>query len=117
MAAAYFNHAAPEGMRAVSAGTQPASRVNPLAVEAMREVGIEMGQSIPKLLTPEMLAVADRVISMGCGVAETCPARFVPGEDWQMDDPADAPIEKLRRIRDAVIERVDALIPRMQSGD
>jgi len=116
MAEAYFNHAAPVGMQAFSAGTQPASQINPLAVEAMRQIGIGMGGQTPKLLTPEMLAAASRVISMGCGVAETCHALFVPAEDWQLDDPAEQPIEKLRQIRDAVVERVDALIRQMQSA-
>jgi arsenate reductase (thioredoxin) len=116
MAEAYFNHLAPEGMRAASAGTQPASQVDPLAVAVMRQIGIGMDRQTPKLLTPEMVTAADRVISMGCGVAETCPALFVPAEDWQLDDPAGQPVEKLRQIRDAVIEKVDALIRRMQAA-
>ena len=115
MAEAYFNHAAPAGLRAASAGTQPAARVDPLAIEVMREIGIEMGHRTPKLLIPEMLAQAERVISMGCGVADTCPAGFTPGEDWQLDDPAGQPVAKLREIRDAVTRQVDALIPRLQS--
>ena len=113
MAEAYFNHVAPAGMRAASAGTQPAGRVDPLAVEVMLEIGIDMGRQTPKLLSPGMLARAERVISMGCGIADTCPAGFAPGEDWQLDDSAGQPVEKLREIRDAVIRRVDALIPRL----
>ena len=115
MAEAYFNHVAPDGMRAVSAGTRPASQVDPSAATVMRQVGLEMGRQTPKSLTPEMLAAADRVISLGCGVAETCPALFVPAEDWQMEDPAGQSVAKLRQIRDAVIENVDALIGRLRA--
>ena len=114
MAEAYFNSVALEGFRAASAGTQPAPQVNPLALEVMREIGVEMTGQYPKLLTAEMIEVAERVISMGCGVAETCPALFVPAEDWQLDDPAGQPLARLREIRDAVTARVDTLIQQMR---
>ena len=110
IAAAFFNALAdPATARAISAGTQPAERVNPVVVEAMREVGIELGRGRPQLLTPSLAAGAQRLITMGCG--EQCPV--VPGvtrEDWPLDDPAGQPLEQVRTIRDAIRTRVSALI-------
>jgi protein-tyrosine-phosphatase len=76
----------------------------------MREVGIEIGDKEPKLLTAEMLESADRVITMGCSVEKACPAVFVPTEDWQLDDPTGKPIEKVRQIRDQIKIKVDELV-------
>ena len=95
--------------KATSAGTQPSEAVNPTVVEAMREVGLEIEDKKPKLLTAEMLESADRVITMGCSVEKACPATFVPTEDWQLDDPAGKPIEEVRQIRDEVKDKVHHL--------
>jgi len=110
MAEAFFNSLAPEGMSAISAGTQPSQELNPVAVEVMAELGIDISSQRPKLLTPEMIASADRVISMGCGVAESCPVGLTMAEDWLLDDPAGQPIEKVREIRDQIRCRVEALL-------
>ncbi len=111
MAEAFFNQMAQgRDMSAQSAGTQPGAGVNPTVVEAMREIGIDLSASKPSQLTPEMARSADRVITMGCGVAESCPAGFLITEDWGLDDPAGQPVEKVRAIRDQVKERVQALI-------
>ena len=81
----------------------------------MREVGIDMSHQKPKLLTLEMMEGADRVITMGCGVEETCPASFVPTEDWRLEDPKDKPIEEVRKIRDELRARVKKLVKELQS--
>lgn len=114
MAEALLNHRAKElGVDAVaeSAGTAVGNALNPAAVEVLREIGISMEGQAPKLLTPEMVARADRILSMGCGVdAEACPTRFVVTEDWGLDDPAGQPIEVVRAIRDEIARRVDDLL-------
>jgi arsenate reductase len=93
-----------------SAGTEPADKVNPVVVKAMREVGIDISRRKPKMLTLKMLDDADRVITMGCGVEGVCPASFVPTEDWQLEDPEDKPIEKVRQIRDEIKAKIETLV-------
>ncbi|MBX3117972.1 MAG: arsenate reductase ArsC [Fimbriimonadaceae bacterium] len=95
---------------AESAGTLGGKSLNALAIRAMAEVGVPMtGQ--PKLLTQEMADRADQIISMGCGVdAEACPAKFLLTEDWELDDPHGAPIERVREIRDEIRARVLAML-------
>lgn len=117
MAEAFFNRmAAGRDMVALSAGTQPANSVNPTVVAAMREVGIDLSGEVPRRLTREMAQSADRVITMGCGVAESCPAGFLITEDWGLEDPQGQPIEKVRQIRDQIRERVATLIASLESG-
>lgn len=117
MAEAFFNRmAAGRDMEALSAGTQPANSVNPTVVAAMREVGIDLSGEVPRRLTREMAQSADRVITMGCGVAESCPAGFLITEDWGLEDPQGQPIEKVRQIRDQIRERVATLIASLESG-
>ena len=110
MAAAFFNTLAdPTKAVALSAGTQPAERVHPVVAAAMREIGIEVGNEQPKLLTNELARRADLVVTMGCG--EQCP--FVPGaevHDWELLDPKDQPVEKVREVRDDIRRRVVALL-------
>jgi arsenate reductase len=110
MAEAFFNQLAKGKAVAISAGTQPAAQINATVVTAMREVGIEVGDRKPKLLTLEMLKGVDRVITMGCNTAEVCPASFVPTEDWELDDPEGKPIEEVRQIRDKIKARVEELV-------
>ena len=110
MAEAFFNKIAKDGAVAVSAGTNPAAYINPLVVRVMAELGIDISQQKPKALTLEMLEKADRAITMGCGVAETCPASFVPTEDWELDDPEGKSLEEVRKIRDEIKARVAALV-------
>jgi arsenate reductase (thioredoxin) len=91
-----------------SAGTTPADEVNPVVVEAMRELGIAMGDAVPKQLTDAAVEASDVVVTMGCG--DACP--IFPGkryEDWPVDDPAGEDIVTVRRIRDEIDERVQAL--------
>lgn len=110
MAAAFFNQLAdPTQAQAVSAGTQPADRVHPEVAEAMREAGIDLAGSTPRLLTAELAAGVRLLVTMGCG--ESCPV--VPGlqrEDWPLADPKGLPIERVREIRDQIRERVRQLV-------
>lgn len=113
MAEAFFNKMA-RLARAESAGTKPAAAVNPMAVEVMREVGIDISAAKPKMLTREMLEAADRVITMGCISGELCPATLVPTEDWGIEDPAGKSIEKFREIRELIRIRVEKLVEEME---
>ena len=109
MAAGYLQHLAGERIDVLSAGSQPADRINPVAVAAMAEEGIDITASEPKVLTPEAVQASDVVVTMGCG--EECP--YFPGkryEDWVLDDPAGRGIEAVRPIRDEIRDRVQALI-------
>ena len=110
MAEAFFNSLVKGKASASSAGTKPSSQVNPVVVEAMLEADIDIREQKPKLLTFEMLESADRVITMGCGVEEFCPASFVTTEDWELEDPEGKPIEKVRQIRDEIKARVEELV-------
>jgi arsenate reductase len=96
------------GLDASSAGTDPAPAVSRRAVKAMEEVGIDMSQQVPKILDMAALDQFDLTITMGCGVAESCPALHTD-EDWGLDDPKDASPGELRRIRDEVKARVTTL--------
>jgi arsenate reductase len=112
MAAALFNQLAdPSKARAISAGTDPGSRVHPEVVEAMRDVGVELSQAKPTKLTPELARQAQMLITMGCG--DQCP--FVAGvtrDDWPIEDPKDQPLAGVRAIRDDIRSRVAVLIDR-----
>ncbi|CAL8974788.1 Glutaredoxin arsenate reductase [Cellulomonas sp. T2.31MG-18] len=92
-----------------SAGSVPADQVNPVAVEAMAEVGIDIAAERPKILTGDAVQASDVVITMGCG--DTCP--FFPGvryEDWELEDPAGKDLETVRRVRDEIRGRVETLL-------
>jgi arsenate reductase (thioredoxin) len=110
MAEAFFNDVADRSrVDAVSAGTQPADRVHPVVVDMMREVGFDLGGNRPQRLTDDLARRASLLITMGCG--DECP--YVPGlerDDWALDDPKGRPPEQVRAIRDAVRQRVDALV-------
>ena len=109
MAAGYLQHLAGDRIRVLSAGSEPAESINPVAVDAMAEEGIDITGNQPKLLSTEAVQQSDVVITMGCG--DTCP--FFPGkryEDWVLDDPAGQGIDAVRLIRDEIRTRVEALI-------
>jgi arsenate reductase len=112
MAAAWFTRLAdPAKARAISAGTQPAGRVHPEVVTAMREAGIDLSAAVPARLTTELAAEAQWLITMGCG--DECP--IVPGarrDDWPLADPKGKPLAEVRAIRDEIRDRVAALIER-----
>jgi len=109
MAAGLLSHLAGDRIEVRSAGTQPVDQINPTAVAAMAEIGIDITAATPKVLTAESVEASDVVITMGCG--DTCP--YFPGvsyRDWKLDDPAGQPIDMVRRIRDDIAERVNTLI-------
>ncbi|MFH0941873.1 MAG: arsenate reductase ArsC [Chloroflexota bacterium] len=110
MAEAFFNQMAGGAVTAISAGTRPAAHIDRGVVEAMREVGIDISDRRPKRLTHQMLESADRVITMGCGTAETCPASLIPAEDWELSDPEGKSPDEIRKIRDSIQARVGALL-------
>ncbi len=114
MAEAFFNHLAEGSAIACSAGTDPGRAINPVVVEAMLEAGIDISGKKPKLLTPLMVENADITISMGCGIADVCPATFIPTIDWQLEDPEGQPLEKVRLIRDEIRAHVQTLISDIQ---
>jgi arsenate reductase (thioredoxin) len=109
IAEAFFNQLARErGVPVVahSAGTAPGESINPVAAQAMAEVGVSMAGQKPRQLTPELVTRADRVITMGCGVeASLCPAGFYITEDWQLSDPHGQAIEAVREVREQVRRR------------
>ncbi len=109
MAAGYLRHLAGDRIEVLSAGSLPADTVNPVAVEAMAEEGIDLAAAQPKVLTDAAVQASDVVITMGCG--DACP--FYPGkryEDWKLDDPAGQGIDAVRLIRDQVKRRVQDLV-------
>jgi protein-tyrosine-phosphatase len=109
MAAAFLDHMAAGRIRVSSAGSEPASQLNPAGVAAMTEIGLDTTSEHPQLLNPEKVQAADIVITMGCG--DTCPV--YPGKrylDWDLPDPAGLPLDQVRPIRDAIADRVRSLI-------
>lgn len=109
MAAGFLRHLAGDRIEVRSAGSLPADQVNPAAVEAMKEVGVDIAGAAPKVLTTEAVQASDYVITMGCG--DACP--IFPGRkylDWALEDPAYQGVEAVRPIRDRIRTRVEALI-------
>jgi arsenate reductase len=109
MAAGWLQHLAGDRIDVLSAGSQPADQINPVAVRAMSEVGIDITAAQPKPLTDDAVQASDVVVTMGCG--DTCP--FYPGkryEDWDLEDPAGKDISVVRRVRDEMRSRIETLI-------
>ena len=115
MSKALFDRAAGSSHRAESAGTQPGERVHPEVVEVMNEIGIDVSGEVPKRLSRDQAEWADVVVTMGCG--DECP--YIPGKryiDWDLEDPKGRPLDEVRRTRDEISKRVDALIAELRSG-
>ncbi len=113
---ALFEQAAGNRHRALSAGTAPAAHVHPPVIEVMQEIGVDLTDRTPTLLTRELAERADLVITMGCG--DECPV--IPGKqylDWDLPDPADQPLATVREIRDEINTRVRHLIKRLNEPD
>ncbi len=113
MAAGFLQHLAGDRVDVLSAGSAPAASINPTAVEAMAEIGIDIAGAQPKVLTTESVQASDVVITMGCG--DACP--FYPGkryEDWELDDPAGQGLDSVREIRDDIRGRIEALIASLE---
>lgn len=115
MAAAFFNNLSGGKAAGISAGTQPSETVNPVVVEAMKEIGIDISGSKPQMLTMELVEKAEKMITMGCGAdaGGLCPAGFLETEDWALEDPHGQPLEEVRKIRDEVKKRIENLLKEM----
>lgn len=115
MAAGFLGRLSGGAVEVRSAGSVPAAEVNPVAVRAMAEVGVDIAAERPKVLTPEAVRTSDVVVTMGCG--DACP--WFPGvryEDWELDDPAGKDLETVRSIRDEIRTRVEALLGELLPG-
>ena len=109
MAAGFMAELSGGRVEVLSAGSEPADQINPIAIEAMAEEGIDIADNVPQILTTESVRDSDVVITMGCG--DSCP--IVPGkryEDWELEDPAGKDIVTVRRVRDDIKSRVEALL-------
>jgi arsenate reductase len=114
MAAGFMTHLSGGSVDVLSAGSAPKESINPIAIQAMAEVGIDIANNVPKVLTPEAVQASDAVVTMGCG--DACP--FYPGkryEDWVLEDPAGQGIESVRVIRDQIKRRVEVLLSELLS--
>ncbi len=115
MAAGWLRHLAGDTVEVRSAGSAPRDQINPIAVEAMREVGIDITGAVPQRLETETVRESDVIVTMGCG--DACP--IFPGkryEDWELTDPAGQPIEVVRQVRDEIRDRIEKLVIELQAG-
>jgi arsenate reductase (thioredoxin) len=119
MAEGFFNQRyAPEGYRAISAGTRPVSQINPLAVQAMSEVGIDISNQKSKIITEDMIKNSEKSVNMGCMERTECPMLFINNViDWGIEDPKGKPIDKVREIRDEIERRVREIAQSLQRQD
>ena len=115
MAEAFYNRLAKGKGNAISAGTNPASAVGPTVVKIMKEVDIDISGKKSRLLTPDLIDEVNLVVTMGCDAEGLCPASWIDTQDWQLEDPKDKSIEKVREIRDEIRARVIELLNRIGS--
>lgn len=110
MAEGFFRKYAPKGYEPLSAGTMPKDKVNPMAVEVMKEVGIDISNQKPKVLSEELMRASAKIVNMGCMDDGWCPTQYANvADDWGLEDPKGKTIEKFRQIRDQIEDRVTAL--------
>ena len=110
MAEGFIRKYAPEDFVPFSAGTKPISQINPLAIQVMEEIGIDISKQKPKDLSEDMMRNSDKIINMGCMDKNFCPTLFIPKViDWGIEDPKDKPIETVREIRDEIERRIKEL--------
>ena len=110
MAEGFFKKYAPEGFVPASAGTKPISQINPLAIQVMNEIGIDISKQKPKDLSEDMMRNSDKIINMGCMDNNFCPTLFIPKViDWGIEDPKGKQIEQVREIRDEIERRIKEL--------
>jgi len=111
MAEGFFKKYAPDRFKSLSAGTKPISQINPMVVEAMKEVGIDISKQKSKELTDEMIRDSDNVVNMGCRDKNFCPTIWLPKViEWNLEDPKGKSIEKVREIRDEIEKRVKEVV-------
>ncbi len=110
IAEGFFRKYAPEGYEPLSAGTKPVSQINPLAIQVMNEIGLDISKQKSKDLTEDMMRNSDKIINMGCMDKNFCPTLFIPKViDWGIADPKDKTIDQVRRIRDEIERRIKEL--------
>jgi arsenate reductase (thioredoxin) len=110
MAEGFFRKYAPEGFEPVSAGTKPTSQINPLAIQVMNEIGIDISKQKSKYIPEDMIRNSERIINMGCIEKNFCPTLLIPKViDWGIEDPKDKSIEKVREISDEIERRIREL--------
>ena len=115
IAEAFFNYYAKGKAQASSAGIHYTNYIDPIVVQAMKEVGIDLSEKRPKVTTTEMVGLADKIISIGCGKVSICPSIFITIEEWQGENPTGRSIDKVRTIRDEIKAKVLKLIEDMLS--
>lgn len=118
MAEAFFKKYMPSGFQPISAGTKPAVRVNPIVIQAMKEVGIDIENNSTQNISQQMIDEAEIAVNMGCMDKESCPALFLKDvEDWEIQDPKGKSIEEVRAIRDQIEQKVKDFIVSMTKGE
>ena len=117
MAEGFFNKHAPQGYKGISGGTKPVSQINPIVVEAMKEVGIDISNQKLKDITEDMMRNSFRTVNMGCMDKESCPTLFLPNVlDWNLEDPKGKSIEIVREIRDEIDQRVKEIVASIEAS-
>ena len=117
MAEAFFRKYMPKGFEAISAGTKPSTQVNPIVLQAMKEIGIDIENQTPKHISQQIISESDKAINMGCIDKESCPALFMKDIlDWQIPDPKGKSIEEVRKIRDQIKTQVMILIKSLEEN-
>lgn len=117
MAEGFFNRIPPKGFKAISAGTKPVSQINPIALDVMREIGIDISRQHSKDITEDMIRNSANIVNMGCMEKESCPTLFLYNlVDLDIEDPKGKQIEKVREIRDEIEQRVKELISGLKTG-
>ena len=117
MAEGFFKKYAPSNLMAISAGTRPASKINPIVVEAMKEVGIDISNQKSKDITEDMMRNSTKIVNMGCMGKESCPTLFLHNViDWNLEDPKSKSLEDVRRIRDEIEQRVIELVAGLKAS-
>ena len=117
IAEGFFNKYAPEGYKGISGGTRPVSQINPVAAEAMKEVGIDISNQKSKDITEDMMRNSTKIVNMGCMEKESCPTLFLHNLiDWNLEDPKGKPIEKVREIRGEIEQRVKGLVASIKTS-
>ncbi len=117
MAEGFFRKYALEGFQAISAGTKPVAEINPVAVDAMREVGIDIGHQKPKDITEVMMRNSTKIVNMGCMDKESCPTLFLNNLiDWNIEDPNGKSVDKVREITNEIERRVTELVAGLKAS-
>lgn len=117
MAEAFFRKYMPKGFEAISAGTKPSTQVNPIVLQAMKEIDIDIENQTPKHISQQIISESEKAINMGCMDEESCPALFMKDIlDWQIPDPKGKSIEEVRKIRDQIKTKVMILIKSLEEN-